>query len=252
MGIISHYTKLSVLLNHVLDQNEFLMNTISKTNDPYEYVARKIVPTAYDNEVIYTYRDWLNMGYDIIENKIRLGCFVKENDDHNNFSNWSSIKNAPLWAHYGDSNSGVVIVFKKEPFIESCKKYVKYEWAIHANEVDYNNPPQKPGSFKIDRDKIGENTYLNIAKNLFKQASEFWFHKSKDWFYEQEFRIMIFTEENSPAKINLDNTIEAIVFGDRVSNSAKVMIGQYCKERGIRALALSYSELYNKYSVKEL
>ncbi|GEM_PF-1716974 len=248
MKYLTHYTKLNTLLNYILDENKLLLNNISKTNDPFEYTKRlSSVGGSKDYGRKVTSKA-LRMISDIIEKNIRVGCFVSESVvESNDFTNLKSIVNAPMWAYYGDNHNGAAIVFDKELLIKSCENLINYEWAIHSDSITYNEYLQflnkHPNNLYLDDVDIDSD--ISIAESIFKRANKFWFNKDPKWSFEEEYRIMIFTESENQSKIDLSNCIKAIVLGNKVSDFFINAIEKSLKPMGIKCLRISFDYSLN-------
>ena len=122
MPLITHYTKLKVLLNNILEDFQFKMNLLSRTNDPYEYSERLILVTSQlESKNKDRMADVHTICNETIRNRIKVGCFVAEEGDAKDYESLKSVLNAPLWAHYGENNEGVALVFDLEGFYRLVK-----------------------------------------------------------------------------------------------------------------------------------
>jgi hypothetical protein len=234
-------------LNHILEDNSFKLNSLSGANDPYEYTKR--YPSAGGSRDFEKKFDAaMTIVENILPNKIKVGCFVADEGDDDNYHTWASILNAPLWAHYGGNNEGVAVVLSSELFLDACRKHIDYSWALHADRVTY---PEKLDDFEepyaVDLDEINDINYLTVANYLFQKASAFWFKKGHQWAHENEYRVMLFNEEIGSTMIEIKNSLKAIVFGEKVSLVVQNTVGDYCNKQGIKVLTLHYDELYNRY-----
>lgn len=249
MKLISHYTNLKTFLNHILENKTFQLNLISRTNDPHEHIKR--FNMGYANLKLQN-KKLLNHAYSLYEtvprDKIKVGCFVKEDGVPNKFETWKSVLNLPLWAHYGENGEGVALVFDSEKLIESCKSVVEYDWAIFYDNVKY--PPSLKDfelPFVFNFDDIDDKSDEGIIKHIFNKASKLWSHKNKLWSYENEYRILIYSSEDEPVKINIEESLYAVVFGDKVSSIVKELVGRYCNSIDIKTFYVEFSELENDF-----
>lgn len=249
MAIITHYTRLAVLLNHLLPESTFMTNPLSKVNDPFEYTKR--TPTATDiRDFDQRFKDAMAIVTDVLPDKIKVGSFAVDKGDENNFRTWTSILNAPLWAHYGENSSGVAIVFDEQLFLEACRNTVNYQWALHAAPMTYLDSAshlEKPNQVRLN--EVADTQYLTIAKYMFERATHFWFTKSHLWTHENEFRVMLFNEEAGPTMVDIKKSIKAVVFGEKVSDVVLNAIGDYLHRQGIAVLSLNYDEVNECHQV---
>lgn len=251
MNIITHYTKLSTLLNFILENKSFRFNLLSNTKDPYEYCKRYASIGCVGD-----YKPEMHMiqqiSDEIREKKIKVGCFVAEKDgDIRDIQSSKSILNAPLWAHYGDNYNGAALVFDKNLLIDSCKKLIIHDWAIHKDKINYDdeynlsNPPNE--ARMEDFETIDE---INVAKYVFEKSKNFWFHKDPKWSYEDEFRIMIYSDTEGPIDVNIQDCIKGIVFGEKVSTFLTNSLETSLKEMKIGCFRISFDASINRLVCK--
>jgi hypothetical protein len=247
MAIATHYTSLSVLLNHILPDNTFRMNSLSNVKDPFEYTKRTI--SAIDTrDYDQRFRDATATAREVLLNKIKAACFVADEGDEDNFGSWKSILNPPLWAHYGDNNSGVAIVFNVELFLEACRKKTNYSWALSAAKMSYLESASHLDKPNIIRLYDLQNTeYITVAKYVFERAADFWHNKNDLWAHENEYRVMLVNEEIGSTMIDIKESIKAIAFGEKVSDVVLTSVGEYCHRQGITILKVDYDEIEERY-----
>jgi hypothetical protein len=239
-------------LNHILEDYSFKLNSLSGANDPYEYIKRYASVGGggnYDKR----FETAMNIVENILPNKIKRGCFVADEGDDDNYKTWTSILNAPLWAHYGGNNEGAAIVFDSKSLLDACKAHIDHPWALHADRVtypmvlDFNDDPSA-----VRLDDIGVINDINVAKYLFDKASKFWFKKGHQWAHENEYRVMLFNEEVGSTMIEIKDSIKAIVFGEKVSHIVQNAVGDYCNKQGIKVLVLRYNDFENHYYAEDI
>lgn len=105
-----------------------------------------------------------------------------------------------MWGHYADSGNGVCLIFDRNKFLTTLpkghkKNIVKY---IKANSFS---------STIIINDEVANNNCFPDKEYL-----EFFFKKTKDWSYEQEYRILIQSDSNERIPLSFqDSLIGAII-----------------------------------------
>jgi hypothetical protein len=135
-----------------------------------------------------------------------------------------------------------------DEFIKACKSELEYDWALMHNEVNYNcviTSKNNPSILTLD--DIDEQTDIGLSKYVFNRCCEYWFCKNKEWQYENEYRIIVFSSYKAPIKIDFQNSLKAIVFGERTSDIVKYFMGNYCKENGYKPISIEFNENENKY-----
>ena len=255
MSIITHYTKLSILLNHIFEQYMFRLNTLSQTNDPFEYSQRVMRLTSSREIPLDKFpkvHDSLILANHILKNKIKIGCFVRDSGDEEDISTWSSIKHPALWAHYGDNSSGVALIFNKESLLKECKSIVNLKWQIKARNVDYTSEQEDlENPYMLEYENIHKFSEIELAQHIF-ELSEYWFYKHSDWQNEEEFRIMIYTDSKDPVYINIRPSLRAVIFGEKVSQFVRRSVGEYCNKQNIEPLSIEYNADVCRYFLRRV
>lgn len=247
MKVITHYTKLGILLNSILEFNEIHLNSLENTNDPYEYKKRNPIVTTSENDDDAITKV-LDEAEKVLLKKIKVGCFTSEpTAEIFDLNELVSIKNAPLWAHYGENNSGVAIVFDRDKLIEAIRNKITSDWALHHERVIYSDHITHSYPEIIDMNKLSDTSEILVAMSILNSSSNHWFRKDNKWSYEDEYRIMIYSPTDGPVKINISNSIVAIAFGEKVSKFLIGTLSSKLKERGIQCFSMEYDTFENKY-----
>ena len=111
-------------------------------------------------------------------------------------SNYQGFDISAMWGHYAEKGKGVCLVFNKEKLIEALSD------GLHHNEVDYQIDFK--GDITIDSSNLSESIGQNINK--------FFFTKSKDWEYEQEYRVVKKVDDiNSDVFLPLNDSLIAVI-----------------------------------------
>lgn len=107
-----------------------------------------------------------------------------------------------MWGHYASKGQGVCIVFDKDRILSEVERRELYSRNIIYVEKGYINSYDR----LYERSKYGDvETFLRAAKN------ELFFTKTKDWEYEQEYRIIAINDELRPLSIK-DAIVAVLVF----------------------------------------
>lgn len=146
--------------------------------------------------------------FDEILNKIKVACLTTKND------------NTLMWSHYADKHQGICIeyditsIFNKKNYILKKVNYnsqLKNDSIInYTNTVDSNNNILHNVVFDEDRSI----SYIVDAFTI----------KSKEWVYEDEYRILYYDESNSNNGLLLNLPIKSICFGVNTSESDKKLV----------------------------
>lgn len=139
--------------------------------------------------------------YDYLLDSIKVACLTTDN------------KNTVMWGHYADKHRGICIEYDISPLLDK-------------NENDFLILDKNTNDFlirKINYDRtamINENIELydlNLLMDLFSI-------KSKEWEYENEYRILYYDNERRKNGLVRPLTIKSICFGTETPESDKELI----------------------------
>ena len=102
-----------------------------------------------------------------------------------------------MWGHYGDAGNGVCIILDKEKLINSLPK------EIYRHPISYQDD-FSPDIF-IDNKKTSDFVFSK------KEIKECFFKKTKDWSYEQEYRLLQKSEDDNLLELNIDGAFVAVI-----------------------------------------
>lgn len=106
-----------------------------------------------------------------------------------------------MWGHYASRGYGVCLVFDKRKFIASIDEPTLYHHAVEytpladLNEILYD---ETKGSFEY---------FISVSKK------ELFFHKTLDWAYEQEYRVIAISDERR--FLNIQESLVAVILHNR-------------------------------------
>lgn len=107
-----------------------------------------------------------------------------------------------MWGHYAEKGKGVCLVFDKRSLVN----YVKGRKTLYSKEVEYFDS-LRPDDFQYNEH------YGAIEKYIRESKDTLFFHKSNDWRYEQEYRVITLTKNLK--SINVKNSlVGAILFSE--------------------------------------
>lgn len=103
-----------------------------------------------------------------------------------------------MWGHYAEKGNGVCLVFDKDRLLSLLQPSNRYKYGPIQYQDNYNGDV-------IIQDQ-------NIASLFQTHSDELFFTKTKDWSYEQEFRILAKTNNpDSSLFINYEDSLLAII-----------------------------------------
>lgn len=190
----------------ILTKGSIWFSKLSEFNDPFE--GQAIIQDNYTEEQWYNYlvqngwnpsvaskkakelvtnniQEARNIVRTAIDNQSKITGFYCLSGVHNNLL---------MWSHYADSHKGCVIEY-------DLKKCLPLFERINSVKYDNNYP-----AYNYLQDQAGPFNTI--------------YHKSKNWEYENEYRIM-----GTPGAVDLpDEAISAIIFGCKTSKANKTRI----------------------------
>jgi hypothetical protein len=106
-----------------------------------------------------------------------------------------------MWGHYGDKGKGVCFIFNKDKLLNSLSP------DIYHDKVEYVGPNYSFSVFFRAKDNMIE-PFTN------KDIDEFFYKKTCDWSYEQEYRLLVKTDGKGRYKLPLNDSLIGIVIRD--------------------------------------
>ena len=106
-----------------------------------------------------------------------------------------------MWGHYGDKGKGVCFIFDKDKLLNSISP------GIYHDKVEYVSPDYSFSVFFRVKDNVIE-PFTN------QDIDEFFFKKTCDWSYEQEYRLLVKTDGKGRYKLPLNGSLIGIAIRD--------------------------------------
>lgn len=106
-----------------------------------------------------------------------------------------------MWGHYGDKGKGVCFIFDKDKLLNSISP------GIYHDKVEYVSPDYSFSVFFRVKDNVIE-PFTN------QDIDEFFFKKTCDWSYEQEYRLLVKTNGKGRYKLPLNGSLIGIAIRD--------------------------------------
>ena len=104
-----------------------------------------------------------------------------------------------MWGHYADKGLGLCLIFDKNKLLNMLsKEHVK-------GHVFYQS------SDKFDPDILINEENLTINKFSKKEYNEYFFKKTNDWSYEQEYRVLVKSDSSEREILKLGDSLIGVV-----------------------------------------
>ena len=188
-----NYTRVNKdTLRSILNNTLWCSNT-KNFNDPVDPYIRNVK------------KEEQNKFYDYLLEKIKIACLTTHND------------NTLMWSHYADKHQGICIEYDIDKILNENND------KILIKKISYNRKMISYDTF-INKQKKSINSILIDDKTL-NNITDIFTVKSKEWEYEDEYRILFYDEKNenpNGALINLP--IKSICFGVQTSKEDKELV----------------------------
>ena len=119
-----------------------------------------------------------------------------------------------MWGHYAEKGNGVCLVFDKEKIEQQLKQDTEY-----GKVVEYSS--EYDPSVISDNLKEDESAYVDM---LFNSREQFFFTKTLDWSYEQEYRIIKKTDSGNSDYLEFGDALFAVI----MYNAPDITPGDNC------------------------
>ena len=115
-----------------------------------------------------------------------------------------------MWGHYAEKGNGVCFIFDKNKFVNQIKN--DRNRRVLYGQIKYTN--SYTSSIICQTNADGSMRPFNR-----KEEKDCFFHKTKDWQYEQEFRVLVKSDSGSREKLDFQDSLFAIVMHNAESVS---------------------------------
>lgn len=161
-----------------------------------------------------------NQFYDYLLEKIKIACLTTHND------------NTLMWSHYADKHQGICIEYDINNVIDKTniilkkigynKKAISFNIIENIKDIIISYDTKNTDSFLISPNFISNALIDNKPLN---HIIELFMVKSKEWEYENEYRILFYDEKNENPNGTLINLpIKSICFGVQTSKEDKELV----------------------------
>lgn len=155
--------------------------------------------------------------YDYLLDSIKVACLTTDN------------KNTVMWGHYADKHRGICIEYDISPLLDKNRndfliRKINYDKTAIINENIAN----------INNIELYD---LNLLMDLFSI-------KSKEWEYENEYRILYYDRERRKNGLVIPLTIKSIYFGAETPEDDKELILDIAENIELYELKFDDKELF--------
>lgn len=182
-----HYTSFESAIK-IIASRTLLFSDIKRLNDINESCGPNILYAGCSEDEISKNEELLNK---YIQVSLTMDC-----------SNRRGFDIPAMWGHYASRGHGVCLVFDKDRFIASVNNECLYHCPVIYEQIN------DPNEIVYDKNQnILFDDFLRLSKDAL------FFHKTPDWSYEQEYRVIDISDERR--ELNVSKSLMAVILYNR-------------------------------------
>lgn len=188
-----HYTSFSSAMK-ILQSHTLLFGRLKDMNDINELYR----PLAF-----YYHPRHDNRNNDDIHKKMKEDYYKYQQISLTMDGNRMGFDIPAMWGHYAQNGNGVCLVFDKAKLITYLDEEKRQRHIVY-DDIKYT----KDYSPEINYDIDPNNNLIVFGEE---EEKDYFFHKTEDWSYEQEFRVIIKSDSDEREKLNFKNSLLSII-----------------------------------------
>ncbi len=222
--LVYHYTTRETALEKILFTNKLRLNPFICTNDPREsklwnftFMGKKPIQTG--SSLALLKKTSASDITDAVKYGCKLICFSQDTQERirkypDSISSHGYFRSR-MWAHYGNSHSGVCFAFDREKLDETIAEEFKSIGKIYKGAVEYvENELEIYKALGFDADAIQEKGIdFAVQKHLDFFFKILFLQKDADWKHEQEYRWIIKTQIMDSEYVSITKSLRGIFLG---------------------------------------
>lgn len=219
-----HYTPFDSAIK-ILQSRTLLFGRLKDMNDINE-LYRPMVP-EFNPSHLFENNDKL---YDNLDKEINKYQQISLTKDGRRFG----FDIPAMWGHYANKGKGVCLVFDKKRLVNRLKGEQKRH--LLYGKIVYTN------SFfpTIICQTKADDSVIPLTR---KEEKDLFFHKTKDWQYEQEYRVLIKSDSESREKLEFQDSLIAVVMHNAESVALDQTIFDSIEFQIIDKIISSYTQV---------
>lgn len=227
-----HYTSACTAISYIFYSGTIRFSSYTGTNDPMERKNWLFDFGTNEDRDLSLYNrdecsDWLTREF---KSKTMVSCFSMDGPKlSGNYLSDIALRGfckPRMWAQYGDNHRGVCLVFNRSRLEELVEGQFGSKYLIKTGPVNYVD---RSVGFDWDDQQftINVDAYESLGRDEYFRAhlkthyKKLFFEKMTDWQGENEWRIVVFSNEAQPLFLNFEDSLVGVVFGDETSGSYK-------------------------------
>jgi Protein of unknown function (DUF2971) len=227
---VYHYTKIETL-KFIADSGQLRLGPLQNMNDPREYK-----PWTFDSSMVATPAGestptdvevaQAKQEAQAIRANSTLACFVSEPVlDRGPMDPWEirprGFLMPRMWSQYGDSHSGVCLIFNRAVLLERFDSFIATLAASGSSVISGFNGNVKYTN-RFEDNLLADGLMLGMGETVQQQLvrthDQHFLTKHPDWSGEGEFRLVVMTAQSTPQYLFMDVTdaVVGLVVGENV------------------------------------
>lgn len=210
-----HYCTLDTAIRFILPNRQLRISPLIYTNDPRENKSLVFGSFTNDPAISSSPTELIQMNKtvsDIIREDCKVLCLSYSDV-------LEGYQLSQMWAHYGDRHKGVCIAIDYDKFIMENESYFKPD---NFQKISYVSPETLNETIITKRYRHVNMTLFNdlekrndYLKNDFRKENMdyLFFTKSIEWKYEQEARLIYFSDEKKDEYCSIRNSLTHVFLG---------------------------------------
>lgn len=186
-----HYTSFESAVK-ILASKKLLFSDFRKSNDINESFGPTVISNGFSESEIDRFEKILNFYKQI--------SFTMDKGNHKGFDI------PAMWGHYAARGNGVCLVLN----YDKVKEHIKATKYLYAKEVEYSEPNFNDISYY-------KHYGVSFEEYIVRSKDDLFFHKTTDWEYEQEYRIIAIDDEIKALDIS-EFIVAVILFNNSHDN----------------------------------
>lgn len=188
-----HYTSFSSALK-ILQSHTLLFGRLKDMNDINELYR----PLAF-----YYHPRHDNRNNDDIHKKMKEDYYKYQQISLTMDGNRMGFDIPAMWGHYAQNGNGVCFVFDKAKLITYLEEERRQRHIVY-DDIKYTKDYSPEINYNIDPNN-------NLIVFGEEEEKDYFFHKTEDWSYEQEFRVIIKSNSDGREKLGFKDSLISII-----------------------------------------
>ena len=248
-----HYTKTSIVIEHILYTKKFKLSILYDTNDPREYKFKIFSSKSrFSSENALDDKSYGKLSNEVrteINRILRFKCRImsfcsnvsptlilsdnNEKKDEHFYSNvWAKSR---MWSQYGENHRGICLVLSKS---EIEKAFGGRKTQVKKYKADYVKYLANSRPYPVVI--LSSNVEECASKYVMDNFEVFFFRKHIDYRDEAEFRVVVFDPDKKLEYLDISTSLRGVIVGDRIHYAYIHLINHMCKNLNIECRQASW------------